>query len=107
MPFLGKKESAVILYLYIQPRASGNRFGGIRGQELKLALTAPPVDGKANKALIAFLAPFFRVSKSSISILKGKQSRHKVCLINGLSEEYAREMIARVIPELKTAESGK
>lgn len=48
----------VILALYIQPKASRTRFLGMHGDELKLAITAPPVDGKANKAVISFLAKF-------------------------------------------------
>lgn len=100
MPFLQEQDSAVILYLYIQTRASVTKFNGIHGQELKLSLTAPPVDGKANKALITFLARFFGVSKASISLIKGKQSRHKVCRIEDLRIEEAGRMIGQKVPGL-------
>lgn len=101
MSFLKEEESAIILYLYIQPRSSGAKFSGVHDRELKLSLTAPPVDGKANKALITFLARFFRVNKSAVSLIKGRQSRHKTCRIEGLSGEEAREMISREVPGLK------
>jgi uncharacterized protein len=69
----------VILALYVQPKASRIRFVGMHGDELKLAITAPPVDGKANKAVISFLAKFFSLSKSDVVIQSGHQSRHKQC----------------------------
>lgn len=69
----------VLLALYIQPKASRTRFLGRHGDELKLAITAPPVDGKANKAVIAFLAKIFSLSKSDVTIQRGHQSRHKQC----------------------------
>lgn len=69
----------VILALYIQPKASKTRFVGMHGDELKLAITAPPVEGKANKAVISFLAKFFSLSKSAVVIQGGHQSRHKQC----------------------------
>ncbi len=97
MPFLQQVDSAVLLNLYIQPRASSNRFSGIHDRELKLTLTAPPVEGKANKALITFLSRFFQVSKSSISLIRGEQSRHKTCRIDGLNAAEAGELIGREI----------
>lgn len=67
----------LILKLYLQPKASRDQFVGLHGDELKLAITAPPVDGKANKFLIAFLSKQFKVAKSQINIEKGELSRHK------------------------------
>ncbi|MFP3982076.1 MAG: DUF167 domain-containing protein [Desulfurivibrionaceae bacterium] len=98
MPFLQEQDSALILYLYIQTRASVSKFSGIHGQELKLSLTAPPVNGKANKALLTFLASFFRVSKTSVSLIKGKQSRHKICRIEDLSMEEAERILNQKAP---------
>ncbi|GAA5217273.1 hypothetical protein GCM10025776_21200 [Corallincola platygyrae] len=50
---------------------------GLHGDEIKLAITAPPVDGKANSHLIKYLAKQFKVGKSSVVLLKGETSRHK------------------------------
>lgn len=94
MIFLGwESDNDISLALYIQPKASHNTFLGLHGEELKLAITAPPVDGKANKAVIAFLAKFFGVAKSSITIKSGLQSRHKRCLVQGVTIEEAEEKL--------------
>ena len=71
--------------LRVQPRASRNGFGPIVGDAIKLAITAPPVDGKANQAVIEFLAAYFRVSKSSITIISGETGRNKLVAVRGLT----------------------
>ncbi len=90
--------TAIALALYIQPKSSKNAVCGRRGDELKIALTAPPVDGKANKAAIAFLAELFGVSKSSVTIISGLQSRHKRCRIEGVGPAEAKKIISTAIP---------
>jgi hypothetical protein len=70
--------------LRVQPRASRNGFAGLIGDAVKLAVTAPPVDGKANQAVIAYLAEFFRIPKSSVAILSGETGRNKLIAIRGL-----------------------
>lgn len=70
-------EADLILRLVIQPKSSRDQFIGIYNQELKLAITAPPIDGKANAHLIKYLAKAFRVAKSNIVLEKGELSRHK------------------------------
>ncbi|KUI96657.1 hypothetical protein VRK_42140 [Vibrio sp. MEBiC08052] len=67
----------IILRLYIQPKASRDNIVGLHGDELKIAITAPPVDGKANAHLIKFLSKQFKVAKSNIDIEKGELGRHK------------------------------
>jgi hypothetical protein len=69
------------LRLYIQPKASRDDWVGLHGDEIKVAITAPPVDGKANSHLQKFLAKSFAVAKSQVVIEKGEQSRHKTVLI--------------------------
>ena len=92
-----KGKDAVILFLYIQPKASKTRFLGVHGNELKLAVTAPPVEGKANKAVLAFLAKFFNLSKSDVSIIKGFQSRHKQCRLTHVRLEDILDAIQKHI----------
>ncbi len=82
-----------LLSLYIQPRASKNEVAGRHDNSLKIRLTSPPVDGKANKALLAFLAKQLRVSKSSLVLKSGLQSRHKNVCISGLAEQVIRERL--------------
>ena len=89
----GGDGGQVILALYVQPKASINRFVGRHGDELKLAVTAPPVDGKANKAVISFLAKFFSLSKSDVTIQQGHQSRHKQCRLNRVTTQEVFEKI--------------
>ena len=71
--------------VYLQPRASRNEICGIRGEELKLRLTAPPVDDAANKLCIEFLAGELKVAKSRVTITSGAKSRHKTIRVNGIN----------------------
>lgn len=76
-PFLKSADDNIILNIYVQPRAAKNQICGIQGDELKIRLTSPPVDGAANKLCREFFADFFDVSKSSVEIISGETSRHK------------------------------
>ena len=67
----------LILRVQLQPRASRDEFAGIHGNALKIRLTAPPVDGKANAALIAFLAEAFGVAKRQVTLVQGETGRAK------------------------------
>ena len=83
LPFLTILDSGLILSVYVQPRASKNQICGIQGDELKIRLTSPPVDGAANKLCREFVADLFNVSKSYVEIIAGETSRHKRLRING------------------------
>ena len=67
----------LVLNVRVQPRAASDAFAEILGDAIKLRITAAPVDGKANRHLIAFLARTFRVAKSNISIVSGENGRNK------------------------------
>lgn len=67
----------------VQPRARRNAVTGEVGEALKLALTAPPVEGKANQACIEFLAGFLNVPRGSVTIVGGHSSRTKVIRVAG------------------------
>lgn len=67
----------LILHLHIQPGAKLTKLVGEHGQRLKVALQAPPVDGKANEALIAFLAKQLGLAKSRVRLTSGETSREK------------------------------
>jgi uncharacterized protein len=68
----------------VHPRARKNAITGVVGDALKLALTAPPVAGRANEACIAFLANFLNVPRSSVTIAAGESSRQKLIRIAGV-----------------------
>ena len=70
-------DDGLVLRLYIQPKASRDAIVGEHGDELKVAITAPPVDGQANAHLVKFLAKQFKVAKSQVIIEKGELGRHK------------------------------
>lgn len=72
-----REKNDLILKLYIQPKASKDQIVGLHNNEIKIAITAPPVDGKANSHLMKFLSKQFKVAKSRIHIEKGELGRHK------------------------------
>ena len=73
----------MILELHVQPGAARSEFAGEHGGRMKLRLAAPPVEGKANAALIEFLADYFGVPKRNERITGGLKSRRKRVLIKG------------------------
>ena len=79
--YLKEDGADLLLRLILQPKASRDKFVGLLGEELKIAITAPPVDGKANAHLIKFLSKQFKVPKGAISVEKGLLNRHKLVRI--------------------------
>ena len=81
IPFLDNHPDGIVLTLFIQPRSSGNRIAGLHGDTLKIKLTAPPVDGAANKMCIDYLAKLFKLPKTALTLLSGHANRTKRVLI--------------------------
>jgi hypothetical protein len=71
----------------LQPRASRNEVVGLHGNEIRIRLTAPPVDGAANAALTDFLAEMLGVGRAAVALVSGGSSRSKVVSIAGLTPE--------------------
>jgi uncharacterized protein (TIGR00251 family) len=92
-PYLMASPSGPLLRIKVQPRARANQIVGVLGNELKIKISAPPVDSKANEELIEFLAAQLELGKNSIQLVKGSTSTHKVISIRGLSAD---EVIARM-----------
>ena len=67
----------LILDCHLQPKASSDEFAGLHGERLKIRLTAPPVEGKANAHLLAFLGKAFGVAKSQVILISGELNRQK------------------------------
>ena len=80
------QDDALILALRIQPRAKEDAFGDPLGDELRVRLRAPPVDGKANARLIAFLAETFGVPQRQVELVSGAHARSKVLRIEAPSK---------------------
>ena len=92
MPFVqARKDGSVFLSLYVQPRAGKNELAGVYDGALKLRLTTPPVDGKANKAVIAFFAKILKVPKSSLVLVRGLKNRRKQLQVIDMDEATIRE----------------
>jgi uncharacterized protein (TIGR00251 family) len=91
------KQSAegVTFAVRVHPRANKDAITGELGDALKVALTAPPVEGKANDACIAFCAKLLKVPRSSVSIAAGLTSRNKVVRVAGLSAEEVRARLVQ------------
>ena len=75
-----RQENGFLISVYIQPRAAKNAVAGLHDQALKIRLTAPPVDGAANKMCLQFLAKQLKVPKSALQIESGHSSRRKTIL---------------------------
>jgi len=74
----------------VHPRARKNAITGELSDALKVALTAPPVEGRANRACIEFLANLLKVPRSSVTIASGETSRKKIIRVTGLSADEVR-----------------
>lgn len=77
----------------VQPRAKKNAIVGELGDALKLALTAPPIEGRANEACIRYFAELLNVPRSSVTIAAGHSSRNKVMRVTGLSAAQLTERL--------------
>lgn len=84
MNWLVADGDGVTLRLHIQPGAKKTEVAGLHGEALKIRLAAPPVDGKANACLLAFLADQLGVAKSAVSLISGESSRAKRVHIRGV-----------------------
>ena len=93
-PFLKVQGDEVYLHVKAQPRAPRNEIGKHIGNELKVKVTAPPVDSAANEALIKFLAEVLDCPRGAIQLIRGAASCHKVLSIRGLPAERVAQRIA-------------
>jgi uncharacterized protein (TIGR00251 family) len=92
--FLSARPDGLLLAVKLQPRASANEIGEPLGNELRIKVTAPPVDAAANEALLRLLADKLDCPRNRIELLRGHTSRHKVVKLHGVSPE---DVLARLI----------
>lgn len=83
-PYLRAVPGGVQITLKVQPRASRNEVGGMMGTELRVRVTAPPVDDAANAAVAELLAKTLGCPRGAVQLVKGRTSRHKVVQVTGL-----------------------
>ncbi len=94
MPWLREAPGGVILEILVQPRASRTRVVGEHDGRLKIQLAAPPVDGEANAALIAFLAGKLGVRRSDVTLERGDAGRRKTVRVAGLTATATRAALS-------------
>jgi uncharacterized protein (TIGR00251 family) len=85
--FLKVTTGGTLLSVKLQPRASANEIGSPVGDELKIKVTAPPVDAAANEALIKLLAGKLDCARGRVVLIRGHKSRHKVVKLYGFTPE--------------------
>jgi uncharacterized protein (TIGR00251 family) len=97
MSWIRTDGDGVVLTLHIQPGAKRTEIVGLHGEALKIRLAAPPVDGKANAALIAFIAQKVGAGRTAITLISGETSRAKRVRIAGIDERGARAAFSGVV----------
>jgi uncharacterized protein len=93
MILIRESTSGVSFAVRVHPRAKRNAITGEIGDALKISLTAPPVEGRANEACTAFLAELLNVPRSSVTITSGQNSRNKMIHVAGVTAEWLRERL--------------
>jgi uncharacterized protein (TIGR00251 family) len=93
--FLSVHPDGTLLAVKLQPRASANEIGEPLGDELRIKVTAPPVDSAANEALVRLLADTLGCSRSQVELIRGHASRRKVIKLHGLP---AGEVWRKLVP---------
>jgi uncharacterized protein (TIGR00251 family) len=92
-----QQGDSVTFSVKVHPRARLERIAGVLGNALKLEITAPPVDGKANEACIRFFADLLKVPRSSVTIAAGNSSRNKVIRVVGISAARGDETLTAAL----------
>ena len=91
--YVDTTDRGVILKVWLQPKSSRNEIKGLKGDALRVCVTPPPFESRANKALCELLAKEFGVSKSQVEIIKGYKSRAKIIRVDGITHDH---MIQRI-----------
>lgn len=93
MSVIEEASGGVLIKVYVSPRASSNKVVGEHNGSMKIALTAPPIEGAANRALVEFVAKTLGVPKGHVTIISGETSRNKTLKIDGLDKKAAAQKL--------------
>ena len=93
MTVINEFQDGVSFGVKVHPRAKKNAITGELGDAIKLSLTTPPIDGRANDACIEFFAKILKVPRSSINIASGAGGRNKVIRVKGVTAQYVRDCL--------------
>jgi uncharacterized protein (TIGR00251 family) len=94
--FLRVQADGILLSVKLQPRASANEIGEALGSELRIKVTAPPVDAAANEALVKLLAQQLDCPRNHVELVRGHTSRHKTIKLHGLTAEDVLKSMGKV-----------
>jgi len=95
-PYLRVQPDGLLLSVKLQPRASANEIGDVLGNELRIKVTAPPVDAAANEALVKLLAQQLNCPRNRVDLIRGHTSRHKTLKLYGLAAEDVLKSLGKV-----------
>lgn len=96
--FLSATQDGTLIRIHVQPRASRNELAGIHEGSVKVRLTAPPVEGEANKECIKFFAKLLDLPKSAVHIVQGQKSRRKTLHVKNLSLKEVERILSAQPP---------
>lgn len=99
MPWIAPTKEGVRIQVKVQPRSSRNEIVGIFDDHLKVKLTAPPVDGEANKMLKEYLSEVFRCASCNVEILRGATGRIKLVEIRGILLKEAVDLMSKLLAQ--------
>ena len=88
-----ESDAGITLSVKVHPRARKNAITGELGDALKVSLTTPPIEGRANEACIELFAKLLKVPRSSVTIASGQSSRNKVLRVAGVTAQYVRDRL--------------
>jgi uncharacterized protein (TIGR00251 family) len=91
-------EATITLKIHLLPRASRDEICGLHGDAIKVKVTAPPIEGKANKALQRFIAEKLNLASSQVEIMAGRRSREKILRISGISRAAMEKALGCTLP---------
>ncbi len=90
-------QTTLLLYLQVQPRAARTEWAGLHENRIRLRLNAPPVEGKANKACIEWVAKSFSVPKSRVTVIRGQNARLKTVALDQPDPAHAEQILQRLL----------
>lgn len=94
MFIIKETKNGVILRIHVVPKSAKSEISGVQDDALKLKITSPPVEGKANEACIKFLSDILGVRKAQVKIVSGHKSRKKTIAIEGIGKKDIEDIIA-------------
>lgn len=94
-------KNGVVIKCHVLPRSSLSKISGVHADAVKIKLTSPPIDGKANAECCTIVAKFFKITKAQVTIINGLSSRRKSLLLSGVTVDWVRDRLMGALSNLK------